>query len=240
MKRLSYALIGLFLTLAVPVLLTLFSVRLVMTPLFIQLEYNRPGFPVDRYGFTLDDRLRLAPYAVNYLLNGEDIDYLGDLTFSDGSPLYTARELHHMADVKIVTQIAYLVLAIITGVTLALVVWMNRDSERRAVLRQGLFNGAALTLGLIVMIVVGAVVAWDVFFTTFHQMFFADGTWVFLYSDTLIRLFPEQFWFDAALFIGALTVIGAVVTLFLTSRLRLGEGVPIAVKRGVNSSESGL
>jgi hypothetical protein len=39
---------------------------------------------------------------------------------------------------------------------------------------------------------------------------------VFLYEDTLIRLFPEQFWFDAALFIGALTVIGAVVTLFLT------------------------
>jgi hypothetical protein len=27
----------------------------------------------------------------------------------------------------------------------------------------------------------------------FHQIFFSAGTWMFLYSDTLIRLFPERF-----------------------------------------------
>lgn len=240
MKRLFLSIAGLYLTLAIALLLTLMSVRVVMTPLFLQLEYHRPGFPDDRYGFTLDDRLRLAPYAVNYLLNGEGIDYLGDLTFPDGSPLYTDRELMHMEDVKAVTQISYLVMVIVGGFTLALAVWLSRTPERYAVLRQGLFNGAALTLGLIVMIVAGAVIAWDVFFTSFHQMFFADGTWVFLYSDTLIRLFPEQFWFDAALVIGTLTVIGAFVIIFLTSRLRPQEQAGTGAKTGLNSGESGL
>lgn len=240
MKPLFKSIAGLFLTLAVPLMLTLLSVRVVMTPLFLQLEYHRPGFPADRYGFTLDDRLRLAPYAVDYLLNGESIDYLGDLTFPDGSSLYTDRELMHMEDVKVVTQIAYLVLVIVGAITLALSVWMSRRPEWRKVFQQGIFNGAALTLGLVVMIVAGAVIAWDVFFTSFHQMFFADGTWVFLFSDTLIRLFPEQFWFDAALVIGTLTVTGAVVMIFLISRLRPGKETQEGTKPGLNSGESGL
>jgi integral membrane protein (TIGR01906 family) len=64
---------------------------------------------------------------------------------------------------------------------------------------------------------VSAVVAWDTFFTAFHQLFFAGGTWVFAYSDTLIRLFPEQFWFDAALTVGGLTLLGALALLLLSS-----------------------
>lgn len=240
MKRLLMSIAGLFLMLAVPLMLTLLSVRVVMTPLFLQLEYHRPGFPADRYGFTLEDRLRLAPYAVDYLLNSESIDYLGDLTFPDGSPLYTDRELMHMEDVKVVTQIAYLVLVIVGVIMLVSGVWMSRRPDWRGVFQQGMFNGAALTLGLVVMIVGGAVIAWDVFFTSFHQMFFADGTWVFLFSDTLIRLFPEQFWFDAALVIGTLTVTGAVVMILLTLRLRLSKETQEGTKTGLNSAESGL
>jgi uncharacterized membrane protein len=57
-------------------------------------------------------------------------------------------------------------------------------------------------------------------------MFFAQGTWQFLYSDTLIRMFPEQFWFDAALVIGTLTSLGAIVILILS--LRAGKSRPSA------------
>ena len=30
-----------------------------------------------------------------------------------------------------------------------------------------------------------------------HDLLFPPGTWIFPFSDTLIRLFPEQFWRDA-------------------------------------------
>jgi integral membrane protein (TIGR01906 family) len=200
----------LLITLAIPILLVLLSVRLVMTPLFLQLEYHRPGFPDDFYGFTLEDRLHYAPYAIDYLLNGEDISYLGNLTFSTGAPLYTEHELSHMADVKLVTRAAFFLLLIggIAAGIIGFVLWRNRAT--RPDFWQAMFSGGLLTLGCIVVIVLGAVFAWDYFFTTFHELFFKEGTWMFLYSDTLIRLFPEQFWFDISLTLGVFTVGGAL------------------------------
>lgn len=201
-----------------PILLALTSARLVMTPLFLQVEYNRPGFPADYYGFTTADRLQYAPYALNYLLNADDIDYLGDLRFPDGERMYNTRELHHMRDVKIVTQFAFL-LALGLAVEM-LIVGFSLYRFSPAELYAALSGGALLTWGIIAAIVIIAIVSWDYFFTTFHTLFFASGTWRFEYSDTLIRLFPEQFWFDAALTIGALTVAAAGAILFIARRLR--------------------
>lgn len=214
-RQLSYGAAQVFITLAVPVLLTLVSVRLVMTPQFLHFEYTRPGFPEDIYGFTLEDRLDLAPYAVNYLINNEDLSYLGDLTFPGGErPLFQQDELRHMHDVQVVTRIAFLVLLFGGAAFVLTVIALWRDGLRgRSTLRRGLLAGAMLTLSTIAFIVVFALTAWDFFFTAFHQVFFEEGTWRFAYSDTLIRLFPEQFWFDAALVIGGLTVNGALLIL---------------------------
>jgi integral membrane protein (TIGR01906 family) len=211
-----------FLALAVPLMLVLGSARLVMTPLYLNLEYNRAGFPPDFYGFSTQDRLRFAPYALDYLMNGQGIHYLGDLESKDGSPLFSGRELGHMVDVKVVTQVTFgiaigvFLLALMAGYIL----W--RNPATRIDLRKGLMSGSFITLGLIAAIVLLSVLSWDVFFTGFHQMFFAQGTWQFLYSDTLIRLFPEQFWFDAALVIGTLTSLGAIAILVVS--LRAGKG----------------
>src|SRR5574339_985858 len=91
-------------TILVPVVLIGLGLRVLLTPLFLRIEYNMPYFPPDEYGFTKEDRLRWAPYALNYLINNEDISYLADLKFDDGTPLYNERELSHMDDVKRVTQ----------------------------------------------------------------------------------------------------------------------------------------
>lgn len=208
-----------FLTIMFPVLLVLLSARIVMSETFLAFEYNRPGFPEDYYGMTREQRLYYAPFAVNYLLNGEGIDYLANLEFADGEPLFNARELRHMRDVKTVTQIAF-VLAVGSGL-LALLAALYLRARSRPALRQSLLHGSILTLGIVAAIVIVAVVNWDYFFTLFHTLFFEGGTWYFLYSDSLIRLFPEQFWFDAALVIGAITVLCAsatLVALWITGR----------------------
>jgi integral membrane protein (TIGR01906 family) len=217
-KPVNFILAGLI-TLAVPLLLVLGSVRLIMTPLFLQIEYSRPGFPQDFYGLTTEERLRYAPFALEYLLNAEGIDYLANLDFPSGEPQYNARELRHMEDVKLVTQAAFLFAASLAVLTVlaAYRLW----SVQRTRFRVALLNGALLTLGIIAAIVVIAIVNWDFFFTGFHQMFFASGTWRFEYSDTLIRLFPEQFWFDAALTIGSTTLLGAVLIMVVMWRWRV-------------------
>lgn len=207
----------------VPVLLILFAVRLVMTDAFLRFEYLRDGFPQDVYGFTTEDRLYYAPYALNYLLNGEDISYLSELEFLDTrQPLFNARELRHMFDVKQVTQAAFTSAIVLAFTVLAAMLALRFRHGSRDRLRYALMRGAYATFALIILIVVLAVVGWEVFFTGFHRLFFEGDTWLFAWSDTLIRLFPEQFWFDAAIAIGVLTIFGALLILLaasLTKRL---------------------
>jgi integral membrane protein (TIGR01906 family) len=198
----QFVLVGVF-----PFLLVTVNVRLVMSPAFLYFEYTRPGFPADPFGLSQAERLEYGPFAVQYLLTWADVTYLGDLRFPDGTPLFNARELRHMYDVKILTQITFIT-AVIAGA-----LWLVGTYTCRHKLDVILMQGSLITLGIIASIVVGAIVNWDGFFTGFHTLFFENDTWYFAYSDTLIRLFPEQFWFDAALFIGGLTTIqaGAVV-----------------------------
>jgi integral membrane protein (TIGR01906 family) len=203
-------------TILIPPLLILIGVRLAMTPAFAFFEYGRADFPPDFYGFTQDERRQYAPYAINYLLNSEGIDYLGDLTFPNGDLLFNTRELRHMHDVKIITEWAYRAAFAAGLVVIGGIIVMRRAPFQ---LRAAIRRGAWLTLGLIGLIVVAAILAWDVFFTAFHRLFFEGDTWLFLTSDTLIRLFPERFWFDAALFIGGFAVIGALSLLGIASRI---------------------
>jgi uncharacterized membrane protein len=57
-----------------------------------------------------------------------------------------------------------------------------------------------------------------VFFVLFHDVFFQPGTWMFLYSDTLIRLFPERFWRDIFIIVGLLSIAGAALVIFVFRR----------------------
>lgn len=227
MPRIALWIIRVLIALSVPLLLFIGSIRIVMTPLFLQFEYTRPGFLPDPYGFSTEDRLQYGPYGVNYILNGEDISFLGDLTLPGAKcwpaqpantvcAMFNERELQHMVDVKIVAQAAFTIAVIdlIFVMGTFLVLW--RPYKRHLLI--ALRDGSLMTLGAIVAIIVAAFVAWDAFFNLFHALFFTDGTWQFLYSDTLIRLYPEQFWFEAAIVVGGLTSLGTVILLLFSWR----------------------
>jgi integral membrane protein (TIGR01906 family) len=203
-------------TLIVPVVLIGLGLRLLLSPLFLQIEYNMPYFPPDEFGFTRADRLKWAPYALDYLTNSEAISYLGDLTFEDGTPLYNERELSHMDDVKRVTRGALGVWYASLAVLLVLGVWAWFGAwwqdYRLGLMRGGwLMVGLAITIGLIVVIgiALNPNVFWN-FFAGFHSLFFEGDSWIFLYSDTLIRLFPIRFWQDAFLWAAAIALGGGV------------------------------
>jgi integral membrane protein (TIGR01906 family) len=218
-----YLILSWLVTLLVPFALIGLGLRVLLTPLFLQIEYNMPYFPPDEYGFTKEDRLKWAPYALNYLTNSADISYLGDLRFDDGTPLYNERELSHMDDVKLVTQGAlrawYISLAILT--VLGVWAWFGNwwPDYRLGLMRGGwLMVGLAVTVGLIVVvgIAINPNVFWN-FFAGFHSLFFEGDSWLFLYSDTLIRLFPIRFWQDAFL-LAAVIALGGGIALGLGLR----------------------
>jgi integral membrane protein (TIGR01906 family) len=210
------SILSLLVTFFTPIALIGLGLRILLTPLYYNVEYRMPYFPPDEYGFTQADRLKWAPYAVEYLVNSADISYLGDLKFDDGTPLYNERELSHMHDVKVVTKGALNVWYVTLVILLGLGLWSRFGGWEQA-FREGLMRGGWLMVGLaavigviaLVGIVINPNVFWN-FFAAFHSLFFEGDSWLFLYSDTLIRLFPIRFWQDAFLWAAVIALGGGV------------------------------
>ena len=205
----GYQLLSWLVTVLTPVALVLSAVRLLMTPLFVQIEYRTPNFPDDSYGFTREDRLYWSQIALDYLRNDQGIAFLGDLRFPNGSPVYNQRELGHMVDVKNVVRTTNLVWygSLLALFGLGLWAWRGDWGYEYS---QGLGRGGWLTVILVGSVILFVLVGFGIFFVFFHEVFFAAGTWMFFYSDTLIRLFPERFWRDAFLAIGGLAAAGGL------------------------------
>ncbi len=197
-----------------PIMLLAAAIRAVTSPLFLWVEYHRPGFPADSFGFSTDDRMTYGSYTVDYILNWASPRYLGELVNSDGDQLFLDSEVGHMLDVKVVLVISFAVALAMFVFTIAACWYLARTYPGGV--RRGLFAGALTTLILMIALTVTAILGWQTFFTQVHALFFADGTWTFRADDTLIRLFPAQFWMDAAITVAALVLIVTVVTLVLT------------------------
>jgi integral membrane protein (TIGR01906 family) len=213
-------------TLLVPVALAFLGLRLMLTHAFLQLEYRMPGFPPDSYGFSMQDRIHWSQIAWDYMLNNADISFLSDLTFPDGSPLYNERELSHMHDVKDVVQPALAVGYLAWFIALGIGVWARWGRWWPGFLR-GVRRGGWLTVGIVATLGLFAATSFWSFFSDFHGLFFSGNSWLFEYSDTLIRLFPIRFWQDAFLCGGLVALAGGLV---------LALGLRPAVKKGVKSA----
>jgi len=144
----------------------------------------------------------------------------GDFAVSlDGEqPLLDERERSHMSDVSRLVQIlvAVAVLALaMAGVTGAWLRGERRRQGRIMVAAAGSIGAAALVLAIVFA------VAFEPAFLAFHAIFFPPGTYLFAEGSQLIVLFPDGFWFDAALAAGIVIVVSALaVTLIGFSRWR--------------------
>jgi integral membrane protein (TIGR01906 family) len=194
----------------IPIVLVLGSVQLLVTEMYLGFEYNKAGFPPDPYGFGRSQRIAYASDNFRYVRENQPLDVLANQRLGD-KPLYNSRELKHMQDVQSVYLVAYRV----WQVSLALLVLIGLTKIRRLEIdiefAKSLGHGGLITVGIITLVGILAILAWQTWFVVFHQVFFEPGTWSFETSDTLIRLFPERFWFDAALAITGISLTGGLI-----------------------------
>jgi integral membrane protein (TIGR01906 family) len=148
-------------------------------------------------------------------------DFLANI--DDDPPILDAAERSHMADVGgLVRVLAALEVAAIA--VLLVGGWVLRNERQR---RATLLQRAAIGVGAVaLMLGVFFAVAFDTAFTSFHALFFAEGTWQFGPDSNLIRLFPEPFWFEVSLLAGASIVLSAALAVWLARRA--GRGDPAA------------
>lgn len=195
-----------------PILFIVLAIRLVASPLFLMFTYWRPGFPEDAE-WGLSDRLLYGSYGTDFLLNAADSRYLAELA-PGGEPLFTDAEVSHMADVKILLWYVMIIGVVLLLITLLLALLLR--AWRPGGFARGIFAGAWVTLGLMAGLAVLAIIDWQLFFTEFHNLFFPQGNWAFSADSTLIRLYPEQFWIDAGIWLAALVLLFVLIALLVT------------------------
>jgi integral membrane protein (TIGR01906 family) len=216
--------------LAMPFFLGMGTIRAIIAWDYPAFEYQR--IPPDMFGFTPEQRLELARGTLDYLQRPEPaqevIHLLEELRLpgTDRS-LYNESEISHMIDVKNVAD-AMKWVAIVSGaiVVVGLAFLLIPSRTRYFGWRTLMFAGLG-TVIVLAVIALAILIAWPFFFVQFHELLFPPGTWTFAYTDSLIRLFPEQFWFDIGVLISGVTLVLGILA-WAIGYLMSRRGRPIA------------
>ena len=197
--------------LAVPAILVVNGFRVLATDTFVEWELGRDGFPPDLYGFDTEQRTALAKLGLRSIEPGsEGIVLLERATLPNGAPAFGERELTHMQDVRTLFGAALRAQLVALIAIAALGLLLLRTRLRTAV-PAGLLAGSLATLAIAVLAVPVILLGFDGFFVRFHEIFFSGDSWEFSNADTLIRIYPQQFWVDVSRITAALAVLQALV-----------------------------
>jgi integral membrane protein (TIGR01906 family) len=229
-KRRSAAIVRWFIISATPFVLTLWTVRVLIVwnaPSYPEFEYGR--IEPDRFGFTVEERLQFAEATLDYLRArgsaGDLIYMLEDLRLPESDrSFYNVEEIGHMLDVKNVADSFNRIMQILGILSISGLIYLLARPETRIDAYRALLYGGVLTASILLGMILLILVSWEFVFVQFHELLFPPGTWTFRFSDSLIRLFPEQFWIDFGIFwtVGILIqgVFLALLGFFLSRRVK--------------------
>jgi integral membrane protein (TIGR01906 family) len=162
----------------------------------------------DKYEISQDtgiDRIQLrsvAQHLIDYFNLRADTVQITVVKGDEEFNLFNERELIHLEDVRSLIQLDYWVQrgAFLVVVICALALFFGLRVGWRILVR-GLFRGSFITMGLMVILALWALFGFERFFLLFHLVSFSNEYWMLdPAKDYLIRLFPEGFFYDAALF----------------------------------------
>lgn len=166
---------------------------------------------------------------------------LGDLVFWTGDfgvrgfgparpgpePVLSDAERSHMRDVRnVFTGLWIVVLASVAVLAVGFRRARSGGAEARAAAWRSVRNGARTLAVLIAVAGAFAVVAFDAAFEVFHRLFFSAGTYTFdPEHDRLVQLFPERFWSEIAIAVGAVVIVVAIALAWFAGRRAQGAEV---------------
>ena len=213
MGRIAWITTALFVV-AVP----LFLVTASVTWAFNNPGVYRTGF--EKYhvsqvtGISDADLLQVSADIRAYFNSGHEPLAIRTRIFGVERELFNPREITHMRDVMRLVQGVYLIAAVSAFYLIAaLAIGLAR--QRRYFLRLlawRLLWGGGLTLAIILTVGLFAVLGFDTLFLKFHQLSFANDLWQLdRRTDYLVMLFPQNFWFDATIWVATRAVVGALL-----------------------------
>ena len=201
----------------VPVFLITANVRLVINlPALYSYGYDRYEDEITRYmNIERDDYIDGGRQIRDYFNNdAEELDVrvvVGGILRS----IYSEREVLHMSDVKDLVRGVYRLGELSALYLFAFAVaGMFFEPWRRSLRRTAwhMAMGGAVTLGLVVLVGLGALAGFERLFLAFHEVSFSNDLWQLNpRTDYLIAMFPEGFFFDATILIAVLVIVQSTV-----------------------------
>ena len=204
------------------------AIFIIAVPLFlitasVAWAFNSPGlyndgfekYSISRISDITDSDLRQVGADIRSYINSGDepLDVRTSILGAERD-LFNDREVAHMKDVKQLVRGVY-VLALASAVYLAAMVVIGFALYRGrfvADLAKRLAWGGGLTLVLLIVFGLMALVGFDSVFLKFHQWSFANDFWrLDPRTDYLVRIFPQDFWFDATLWVAVRAIFGALI-----------------------------
>lgn len=217
-----------------PVLLVSSVIRCAVNEICLY-EYGFSKYRVSQStGISSSDLRRVAFTLIDYF--NSRVDEAQIIVEKEGQniTLFTERELIHLQDVRNLIRLNTIIqLSVLVAVAVCISVLVLLSKERWPILAKGAFAGSALTLVLVVLIALWCWIDFEHFFYLFHVVSFPNEYWMLdPNKDYLIKLFPEGFFYDGALFIfGTILVVslmimsGSLCALRWTGRHEPGPGI---------------
>ncbi len=188
--------------------------------------FEYPRIESDRYGWTDEQRYELGKATLDYIQSPLPVDeaivQLEELRLPEDpeKPLYNEREIKHMVDVKVLFDQIQRLFWFLLVVTILCLIYFFAQPDLRIAGADGIFKGGIATVILLTGIGAFIGIGWSLFFVYFHELLFPPGTWTFYYTDSLIRLFPEKFWFDIGVIISVTALIDGIIVAIIGYYLR--------------------
>lgn len=192
---LSRALLAILVAISTILVIVAVAVGLFLNPIWVGFEQGRTG-AAGLTGYTTEQVRDVTGGILHDLVIGPPVF----AQVVDGAPVLKDRERSHLVDVRGLF-IAFGGLALLGALTL---VNTRIASRGRGWFRRSVGVGATILAASVVVGGVIVAVAFDQAFEVFHRLFFAGGTYTFdPSSDRLVQLFPDAFWAETSIAVGA-------------------------------------
>lgn len=167
-------------------------------------EYGFKKYDVSNAsGIPQSDLHRIAAGLVGYFNSDDDLFQLEINRYGQKTQLFHENEAVHFRDVKGLVDMDFAfqwaTMAYLLLFAIAMVAWKRAEGWGEVL--SALRWGGGLTLGLLALLGLTVVVAFDQLFLAFHLAFFNNDLWLALSGDVMTVLFPEEFFRDALVMI---------------------------------------
>ena len=140
--------------------------------------------------------------------------------FNGKKPLeldYTDLEKSHLEDVKQVMKrldyVFYLSLLICT------LIFTYHKRDKIKIKKLFYYGGVTILVSLGILLLL-LIINFNYVFTSFHEIFFPQGNWIFSASSLIIQTFPLDFFINISIKITILTLLIAVIVIYKTKKFK--------------------